>query len=148
MKTGSDQENIESSKTQDQTKEPTRSWCEKDGKPADQDRIDGLNEFKAKLPKDQIERDKLKDPDHARRMFAEWGGFYLEENAPADEEYRGIPKTTVFKCYEQQEGRPERDEQVILVLPSLDLSGRSNESYDQEVAKVWRCTYIPYLDEK
>ena len=146
MKSSSGQQNTESSKMEDQEKEPTRSWCNKDWEPVDRDRQDGLTDFKANFPKDPSERAKFKDPVYAREMFAKWGSFYLEENTPANEKYRGIPETTVFRVYEQREGRPERDQEVILVVPSLDLSGASNESYDQDVAKVWRCTYIPYRE--
>jgi len=147
MRPDRDQENTESSRMQDQETVPTRSWCDKDWKPVNRDREDGLTDFKTNFPKDPIERAKFKNPVYAREMFAKWGSFYLEENAPANEKHRGIPGTTVFRVYEQREDRPERDKEVILVVPSLDLSGVSNESYDQDVAKVWRCTYIPYRNE-
>jgi hypothetical protein len=121
-----------------------RSWDE------DTDRKAGRQEFERKTPPGSDERDKcITDGVYARRMFAEWGHFYIEgEKAPAHFpdfdptwEITKIPSATVFRVYETKKDRPKRDEQVVLILQTTD---EELEDLDQ----VWRCTYTPYREKR
>jgi len=148
MKSKGGEENGKSSETQNQEALPALSWFDKNWEPVDEDRIKGMIRFKTIIEKSRTEMDNCKDRGYARRMFAKWGDFYLEENAPANEKYRGIPKTTVFRVYEPQEKRAERDQEVVLVVRCLDTPSTINEGLDADVYPVWRCTYIPYREIK
>ena len=91
-------------------------------------------------PENAQEREKCKnDPAYARTVFADQGGFPLEEDA-APGGIVPIPKETEFKVLESKDMFP-RDKLVTLVLPPAD---KPLDPDKIDVPEVYRCTWVPY----
>jgi hypothetical protein len=95
-------------------------------------------------PENSEARDKCRsDSAYARILFAQMGGFCLEEELTADESNPivPIPKQTEFRVFEATEMFP-RDRLVTLVLPPADKPLPETAKID--VGEVYRCTWIPW----
>jgi len=89
-------------------------------------------------------REKCKsDPGYARLLFAQQGGFCLEEELTPDESNPivPIPQQTEFRVFEATDMFP-RDRLVALVLPPRDKPLPEIAKID--VGDVYRCTVIPW----
>jgi len=93
-------------------------------------------------PENAQVREKCKsDPAYARRIFAEQGGFCLEEelaDAQADP-IVPIPKWTEFRVFEENEMFP-RDRLVALVLPPVETILPDTPKIDP--GDIYRCTWV------
>jgi hypothetical protein len=90
--------------------------------------------------------DPQKASDAARALFADKGGFYLEEDPNRPSNIPGIPKI-MFRIYEKgfsgdtQDGPPwfaDRDDIVTFVLPRPGDAPWALPDY------YYRCSYFPY----
>jgi hypothetical protein len=93
-------------------------------------------------PENAQAREKCKgDPAYARMLFAQQGGFCLEEELPADESKSivPIPKHTEFRVFEEHEMFP-RDKLVTMVLPPADRILPETSKIDP--GDVYRCTWV------
>ena len=92
-------------------------------------------------PENAQAREKCKtDPAYARILFAQQGGFRLEEETtPAETKpVVPIPKQTEFRVFEENEMFP-RDKLVALVLPPIDRILPETAKIDPD--DVYRCTW-------
>jgi hypothetical protein len=95
-------------------------------------------------PENASVREKCKtDPAYARSLFAQQGGFCLEEELTPDESNPivPIPKQTEFRVFEATDMFP-RDRLVTLVLPSRDKPLPETAKID--IGDIYRCTWIPW----
>lgn len=95
-------------------------------------------------PENLNAREKCKsDPAYARTLFAQLGGFCLQEELTPDEANPivPIPKQAEFRVFEATEMFP-RDRLVTLVLPPLDKALLEPGKID--VGEVYRCTWQPW----
>lgn len=93
-------------------------------------------------PENAHVREKCKsDPAYARTVFAEQGGFCLEEELAADEiqPIVPIPRRTEFRVFEENEMFP-RDRLVALVLPPAESILPETSKIDP--SEVYRCTWV------
>jgi hypothetical protein len=83
------------------------------------------------------------DPVFARKLFAQLGGFCLEEELAPDEANPivPIPNLTEFRVFEATDMMP-RDELVTLVLPSRDRPLPETTKID--TSDIYRCTWQPW----
>jgi hypothetical protein len=95
-------------------------------------------------PENAQVREKCKgDPAYARTLFAQVGGFCLEEELTADESNPivPIPKHTEFRVFEATDMFP-RDRLVTLVLPPADKILPETSKID--FGEVYRCTWVAW----
>lgn len=95
-------------------------------------------------PENNQTRKKCKDDSaYARTLFAQLGGFCLEEELTPDEANPivPIPKQTEFRIFEGEDMFP-RDRLVTLVLPPADSILPDAAKID--IGDVYRCTWIPW----
>jgi hypothetical protein len=124
-----------------------KSW---DSRPARRDATKVFCEY-LDDPAHSAEREQCTDqtPDAARqakRLFAQLGHFYLEEELPANAppELKPIPAKTKFLVYES-DPHVTRDELVTLVLPPRISENGEAKQPPFEATNVFRCTYWPYV---
>ena len=95
-------------------------------------------------PENTQVRQKCKDdPAYARTLFAQLGGFCLEEELAPNEANPivPIPKQTEFRVFEEKDMFP-RDRLVTLVLPPPDKILPETAKID--VGEIYRCTWMPW----
>jgi hypothetical protein len=93
-------------------------------------------------PENAQAREKCKgDPAFARNLFAQQGGFCLEEELTPDEAnpIAPIPKQTEFRVFESTDMFP-RDRLVTLVLPPADKVLPETAKID--TGEIYRCTWV------
>jgi hypothetical protein len=89
-------------------------------------------------------REKCKsDPAYARTVFAQQGGFCLEEELTPHEANPivPIPTQTEFRVFEATDMFP-RDRLVTLVLPPRDKTLPEPAKID--IGEIYRCTWEPW----
>jgi len=95
-------------------------------------------------PENKSAREKCKsDPAFARNLFAQLGGFCLEEELAPDEcnPIAPIPKETEFRVFEATDMFP-RDKMVTLVLPPPDKP--LGETAKIDIGDIYKCTWDPW----
>lgn len=110
-------------------------------------RLKGLKEFIRQVGLDEKEAYKCcSSPEYAKRMFAQWGGFYLA-GSDHPEGITTIPASTKFRIHPHGTANQlRRDKRVIIVLPRKQ--GEEAENYEPEDIALWRCSYTPYVTRK
>jgi hypothetical protein len=109
---------------------------------------DGKDKFRDKwaTSSDGDKKKIMKYPGLARKRFAEWGGFYLEEDLTRPRNVKPIPLDAEFRVLDGSimEGR-----QNLITLVLRD--GQTPDQIKQELSDdemIWQCTYNPYLKRK
>jgi hypothetical protein len=95
-------------------------------------------------PENAPARERCKtDPVYARTLFAQQGGFCLEEEITSDgsNPISPIPKQTEFRVFEATDMLP-RDRLVTLVLPPPDKPLPETATID--ISEIYRCTWFPW----
>jgi hypothetical protein len=88
----------------------------------------------------------IKHPGLARQRFAEWGGFYLEEDPNRPRNAKPIPLEAEFRVLD---GSIMADRQNLITLVLRDR--QTADQIKQEIPDdkmIWQCTYNPYLKRK